>query len=92
MHVDANPSYSSRYSLFPKAHLPTLVSGVPARNSQTCTFPSTWLDIWLEPASNTTVSILHNSFAEKGGCVLRLEGKKYIKSFILRSSRWGFMS
>ena len=62
-------------------------SGVPARNAKQCIFPSSWLDIWLDPANNTTVSILENSFAEKGVCVLKLEGSEQIQSFILRSSR-----
>merc|ERR1719513_501985 len=68
-------------------HLASLVSGVPARTATTCSFPPGWLDIWLEPAGNTTVSILERSFAEAGQCVLQLESNKQLQSFILRSSR-----
>ena len=61
---------------------------MPARSATTCSFPPSWLDIWLEPAGNNTVSILQRNFAAAGQCVLQLEGSKQVQSFILRSSRY----
>jgi len=65
--------------------LPVPSFGVGAKVSSDCFFPTDLRDLWLDPNSNSTLSILTDTWATTGRCVLQLEGSPPRKVFVLRS-------